>query len=129
EWKKLVQEAVENLDQDFKKVVLARQKLILFESRAKRLYLIRRLKDEMDTYTIYYEKDNSTFVSKTPEKLFSIKDSELTTNAIAGSIQRLDDQVQNEAHKDFLLNDDKNLFEHKVVGILSLVILRHFHKV
>ena len=115
EWKKLVEEAVENLDQDFKKVVLARQKLILFESRAKRLYLIRRLKDEMDTYTIYYDKGNSTFVSKTPEKLFSIKDSELTTNAIAGSIQRLDDQVQNEAHKNFLLNDDKNLFEHKVV--------------
>ncbi len=115
EWKMLVEEAVNNLNDEFKKVVLARQKLITFESRAKRLYLIRRLKDEPDTYTIYYEKGKSTFVSKTPEKLFSIRGEELVTNAIAGSIQRVEDSRENDLQKDFLLNDEKNLFEHRVV--------------
>lgn len=115
EWKMLVEEAVNNLNDEFKKVVLARQKLITFESRAKRLYLIRRLKDEADTYTIYYEKGKSTFVSKTPEKLFSIHGEELATNAIAGSIQRVEDSRENDLQKDFLLNDEKNLFEHRVV--------------
>lgn len=115
EWKGLVEEAVENLNDEFKKVVLARQKLIIFESKAKRLYLIRRLKNEEDTYTIYYEKGKSTFVSKTPEKLFSIAGGQLTTNAIAGSIQRVDDEIENEKQKEFLLNDEKNLFEHRVV--------------
>jgi Isochorismate synthase len=115
EWKMLVEEAVNNLNDEFKKVVLARQKLITFESRAKRLYLIRRLKDEADTYTIYYEKGKSTFVSKTPEKLFSIRGEELVTNAIAGSIQRVEDSRENDLQKDFLLNDEKNLFEHRVV--------------
>lgn len=115
EWKELVDKAIEKLDGDFKKVVLARQKLIRFESKAKRLYLIRRLKDEADTYTIYYEKGKSTFVSKTPEKLFSIYGEELSTNAIAGSIERLVDPDENDEHKDFLLQDEKNLFEHKVV--------------
>ena len=115
EWKGLVEEAVNNLNDEFKKVVLARQKLITFESKAKRLYLIRRLKDEADTYTIYYEKNKSTFVSKTPEKLFSIEGEVLNTNAVAGSIQRVDDQEQNKVQTDFLLNDEKNLFEHRVV--------------
>ncbi|CAD2074191.1 Salicylate biosynthesis isochorismate synthase [Jeotgalicoccus aerolatus] len=115
EWKGLVEEAVNNLNDEFKKVVLARQKLITFESKAKRLYLIRRLKDEADTYTIYYEKNKSTFVSKTPEKLFSIDGEVLNTNAVAGSIQRVDDQEQNKVQTDFLLNDEKNLFEHRVV--------------
>ncbi|MGO1922789.1 MAG: chorismate-binding protein, partial [Jeotgalicoccus sp.] len=115
EWKLLVEEAVNNLNDEFKKVVLARQKLITFESKAKRLYLIRRLKDEADTYTIYYEKGKSTFVSKTPEKLFSIAGGQLTTNAIAGSIQRVEDNQENDVQKEFLLNDEKNLFEHRVV--------------
>lgn len=115
EWKLLVEEAVNNLNDEFKKVVLARQKLITFESKAKRLYLIRRLKDEADTYTIYYEKGKSTFVSKTPEKLFSIDGEQLTTNAIAGSIQRVEDAEENNIQKEFLLNDEKNLFEHRVV--------------
>lgn len=115
EWKGLVEDAVENLNDEFKKVVLARQKLIIFESKAKRLYLVRRLKNEEDTYTIYYEKGKSTFVSKTPEKLFSIAGGQLTTNAIAGSIQRVDDEIENDKQKEFLLNDEKNLFEHRVV--------------
>lgn len=115
EWKVLVEEAVERLDEDFKKVVLARQKLITFESKAKRLYLIRRLKNEENTYTIYYEKGKSTFVSKTPEKLFSIAGGQLRTNAIAGSIQRIEEGSENDKQKEFLLNDEKNLFEHRVV--------------
>ena len=70
EWKLLVEEAVNNLNDEFKKVVLARQKLITFESKAKRLYLIRRLKDEADTYTIYYEKGNRPSFQKHPRSYF-----------------------------------------------------------
>lgn len=116
EWKTLVDEAVDRLDEDaFLKVVLSRQRLIRFDSNISPLFLINRLNDESGTYTIYYEKNESSFVSKSPEKLFDIKDNALSTNAVAGSSERTLDEDENRQSKAFLLSDDKNLYEHALV--------------
>lgn len=116
EWKKLVDEAVEVLDDEtFMKVVLARQRLITFKSSLDPLYLLERLKDETGTYTIYYEKGSSAFISKSPERLFEIRDDYLWTNAIAGSAPRTLDEAENMYQQDFLLNDEKNRYEHELV--------------
>ena len=116
EWKRLVDEAVDVLDEEsFLKVVLARQRLITFKSGIDPLFLLERLRDEKDTYTIYYEKGASAFVSKSPERLFEIEDNHLWTNAIAGSAPRTEDEEENEYQQDFLLHDEKNRYEHELV--------------
>ena len=116
EWKELVDEAVEVLDEEtFMKVVLARQRLITFKSSMDPLYLLERLKDETGTYTIFYEKGSSAFISKSPERPFEIKDDYLWTNAIAGSAPRTSDEEDNEYQQNFLLNDEKNRYEHELV--------------
>ena len=116
EWKSLVDEAVDVLDEtSFRKVVLARQRLITFKSPADPLFLLERLDNEKGTYTIYYEKNKSAFISKSPEKLFDIKEDKLRTNAIAGSAERTHDIEQDEIQKSFLLHDEKNRYEHELV--------------
>ncbi|MFB9859646.1 isochorismate synthase MenF [Salinicoccus siamensis] len=116
EWKTLVDEALGVLDDtDFRKIVLARQRLLTFKAQADPLYLLDRLNDESGTYTIYYEKGQSIFISKSPEKLFDIKDGVLRTNAIAGSAERTGVEATDEQQKAFLLNDEKNRYEHELV--------------
>lgn len=114
-WKELVDETVGVLDDDFEKVVLSRELLIRFEDEVDSNFLINRLKQETDTFTILYERGKSTFVSKTPEKLFHLKNSTLSTHAIAGSIRRENDETLNESNKLAFLKDEKNRFEHIVV--------------
>ncbi|OFO53729.1 isochorismate synthase MenF [Nosocomiicoccus sp. HMSC059G07] len=114
-WKALVDNTVDILDDDFEKVVLSRELLIRFENEIDPNFLINRLKVESDTFKIFYERGTSTFVSKTPEKLFYLKDEKLSTHAIAGSIRREDDDTVNEQNKKDFLNDEKNHFEHIVV--------------
>lgn len=116
EWKALVDHTVDILDDDdFRKVVLARQRLLTFKSQVDPLFLLKRLNDEANTYTIYYEKGKSLFISKSPEKLFDIQDNTLTTNAIAGSSERTGEAAKDEDQKSFLLNDEKNRYEHELV--------------
>lgn len=115
EWKELVKETLNVLDDEFLKVVLSRQLLVRFDEKVDLNFIINRLLDEADTYILYYERKNSVFVSKTPEKLFNVFDNKLSTNAIAGSIPRLEDEEKNDTNKLQFLNDEKNLFEHVVV--------------
>lgn len=115
-WRSLVDQAVDVLnDEDFRKVVLARQRLITFKTQADPLYLLQRLDDEEGTYTVYYEKNKSAFISKSPEKLFHVKDNKLVTNAVAGSSERTGDIEQDERQKTFLMADEKNRYEHELV--------------
>ncbi|WP_411842090.1 isochorismate synthase MenF [Salinicoccus sp. HZC-1] len=116
EWKSLVDQTVDVLDEtSFRKVVLARQRLITFKSPADPLFLLERLDNEKGTYTVYYEKNKSAFISKSPEKLFDVKDDKLRTNAVAGSAERTHDEARDKDQKSFLLNDDKNRYEHELV--------------
>ncbi|WP_020007434.1 isochorismate synthase [Salinicoccus albus] len=115
-WKQLVDQAVDVLnDEDFRKVVLARQRLITFKTPAEPLYLLKRLDDEEGTYTVYYEKNKSAFISKSPEKLFHVKDDNLITNAVAGSSERTGDVTRDEEQVSFLMADEKNRYEHELV--------------
>lgn len=115
EWKNLVKETLNVLDSDFLKVVLSRQLLVRMDEHIDLNFIINRLLDEAGTYIVYFERKNSVFVSKTPEKLFNVFNNKLLTNAIAGSIPRTQDDRVNDANKAEFLRDEKNLFEHIVV--------------
>lgn len=115
EWKELVNNTLNVLDDEFLKVVLSRQLLVRMDENIDLNFIINRLLDERGTYIVYFEKNKSVFVSKTPEKLFNVFDNKLMTNAIAGSIPRLQDDTLNDENKAEFLKDEKNLFEHIVV--------------
>lgn len=65
--------------------------------------------------------DSSTFVSATPERLISLRDSAITCDAIGGTIGRAGDSLQDLDLGRQLLNDPKSRHEHALVveGILD----------
>src|SRR5699024_2936448 len=99
EWKELVKNTLNVLDDEFLKVVLSRQLLVRMDEKIDLNFIINRLLDEAGTYIVYFEKNKSVFVSKTPEKLFNVFDNKLMTNAIAGSIPRMQDDTENDENK------------------------------
>lgn len=114
-WKQLVLKTIEKLNDDFVKVVLSRQRLLMFKENLDANYLIERANIDNTNFTIYFENYGTIFVSKTPERLFQIKDDILMTSAIAGSVPKLDSAHENTKNIEYLLSDKKNRFEHDLV--------------
>lgn len=115
-WKKLVDKTIEKLDDDFVKVVLSRQRLLMFKDGIDENYLIERLNNDTKNFTIYFENHDSIFISKTPERLYEVKGNTLYTSAIAGSVSKSNDLEEDKKNQDFLLNDPKNRYEHQLVA-------------
>lgn len=115
-WKKLVENTIEKLDADFAKVVLSRQRLLMFQDEINLGYFIEKLLPDTSNFTIYFENHGAIFISKTPERLFEIKGNVLSTNAIAGSVPKVDDAEQDRKNQEFLLRDNKNRYEHDLVA-------------
>ena len=65
--------------------------------------------------TFAYKSNDSVFFGSTPEKLFSIKNGFIETDALAGSAPRGANESEDTELKEMLLNDWKNLAEHKSV--------------
>ncbi|MFA7288759.1 MAG: isochorismate synthase [Melioribacteraceae bacterium] len=68
-----------------------------------------------DCYIFILFEENSIFFGASPEKLFSLKGRLLETEALAGSIARGTNKIMDEKLASELLNDNKNLAEHKNV--------------
>ncbi|SNV73668.1 putative chorismate binding enzyme [Mammaliicoccus stepanovicii] len=118
EWKDLVTKVV-NLMNDsvaLQKVVLSRRRNIIFKNKIDiEDALQRSLNINESSYLILFESGSSQFISQTPEQLCQIDNGKLYTNAIAGTILRTHDEQENQKLKETLLNDSKNLFEHRYV--------------
>lgn len=114
-WKQLVEKTIAKLNDDFVKVVLSRQRLLIFKDNIDANYLIGNADKDTTNFTIYFENYGTVFVSKTPERLFKIEDNTLFTSAIAGSAPRASSNEEDKANQDYLLSDDKNRFEHDLV--------------
>ena len=115
EWRDLVQQTIEQLDES-KKIVLARRRLYLFE---KPIYipiiLQRALQNEFNSYIFILESGDSIFFSQTPEQLMEVNDNVLSTKAVAGTIKRTHDEAKDQANVNAFLEDEKNLNEHRFV--------------
>ena len=115
-WKELVQETIDSLDDDFVKVVLSRQRLIMFKQDIDTNYIFEQLDHDTKNYTIYFENHGAIFVSKTPERLYEIKGKTIYTSAIAGSIPKDTNASQDKKNQEILLHDEKNKYEHQLVA-------------
>lgn len=115
EWKELVGNAIEQLDEN-KKIVLARRRMIKFDKPINIPYVLNRaLQNEKNSYLFILESNESVFFSQTPEQLLKLEDGVLSTKAVAGTIQRSHNEEEDRKNIEAFLQDKKNLGEHDFV--------------
>ena len=115
EWKELVGNAIEQLDEN-KKIVLARRRMIKFDKPINIPYVLNRaLQNEKNSYLFILESNESVFFSQTPEQLLKVEDGVLSTKAVAGTIKRSHDEEKDQKNIEAFLQDKKNLGEHDFV--------------
>ncbi|MBI5972055.1 isochorismate synthase [Staphylococcus caledonicus] len=115
EWKELVGNAIEQLDEN-KKIVLARRRMIKFDKPINIPYVLNRaLQNEKNSYLFILESNGSVFFSQTPEQLIKVEDGVLSTKAVAGTIKRSHNEEEDQKNIEAFLQDKKNLGEHDFV--------------
>ena len=117
EWSNSVELALEKISQkNLQKVVLSRFKKIELSSAPNIMQQLETLEINFDNcVTFAYKSNDSIFFGASPEKLFSVKNGFLEADALAGSIKRGIDEKEDKVLQKILLEDEKNLAEHKSV--------------
>lgn len=96
------------------KVVLSREIQIECEGNVNIESIINNLfKNNPNSFIFAYYKNGKTFLGATPEVLIEKKKNKILSYALAGTILR--DKKNDELQKQKLINDKKNLNEHKIV--------------
>ncbi len=118
EWCHWVEQALSAIEQgELNKVVLANESL--FESTQPinaQDFLAESEKQNTGCYHFLYAKTpDSVFVGSTPERLFERCGEQVKTEALAGTALMSDDAKQNQAQADWLLHDQKNDDENRLV--------------
>ncbi|AVQ32678.1 isochorismate synthase [Staphylococcus muscae] len=128
EWQNLVERTVEQLAND-EKIVLSRQRKIKFSSQIHIDTILQNaLRNEKNSYLFVIESGTDTFISQTPEQLFRVQDGMLSTKAVAGTLHRTQDSVEDDKRLQAFLQDEKNLGEHQIVVNSILEDLQPFVK-
>ncbi len=97
---------------ELKKVVLARGKTIEYSSRIDSFELFSGFKSTSNQYEFFFHIQNgSSFISFTPEKLFSVQDNIIVVDSIAGTLKKTENNKGSE-----LLHSIKDLEEHRFVS-------------
>lgn len=126
-WEQNIQRARELIrDEAFEKIVLAREHRVLSEQQIRPSTLIHLLRKEYPTcYSFLFQlNDQATFLGSTPEKLATLDNRHLTTEALAGSFPRGKTASQDAAYEKDLLSSEKDLEEHRYVVDVLMENLR-----
>ena len=95
------------------KVVLARYADLELSANPNIFSITNKLiKSYSGCYTFAYRNGGSIFIGSTPEKLFSVREGILETQALAGSFPRGESDISDSLMETELLNDGKNIAEH-----------------
>lgn len=116
-WEKIIHAALDKIrNGSIKKVVLARRVEFRIEGLPDFRIIISELLENYSTgYIFIYRCKSSIFFGATPEKLFVIEGNILRTEALAGTIERGDDDEKERLNETILSNDRKELAEHQSV--------------
>lgn len=101
--------------QTLKKVVFGRQQILKLSNKLYLSRLIRGLSSQNNTYHFILKHQDEFYISATPERLIKVADGHLTTGAVAGTIQRGDNEQDDMALGKLLLASHKNRQEHQYV--------------
>ncbi|CAM3337151.1 isochorismate synthase [Vagococcus fessus] len=118
EWVELVDKTIDHLKSDnpLEKIVLARHLSVSAERNYPTHLILENLaKQQPNTYLFYLEKEGTTFLGATPERLLSADETTFQTVAVAGSTPRGKTEEEDLALGNALLNDPKNRLEHQLV--------------
>lgn len=117
EWELIVSSAKESISSgEIEKVVLARKAEILYQPEINPYAVLFNLLEKSNESVLFSIKEkNSIFLGATPEKLFSIKDNLIETEALAGTIARANNESEDIILDKNFLNDKKEIEEQQKV--------------
>lgn len=119
-WVENIEECLTLLDSgELKKIVMARMSKVQLSAKQRPDNIFTNLiKDKENSYAFYFQMDtNSAFMGVSPEMLFKTKGNVLICDALAGSAPRGNSPEEDEAIAANLLQDAKELNEHKMVAL------------
>jgi len=110
------------------KVVLARQLDLTCEDNVDPFSVLNTLRDKQSTsyYGLIQYDEQDAFIFKSPERLISIRQTTLETEALAGSIQRGGEDQADHLQERTLLRSSKNRWEHSLVIDHIETVLTHY---
>ncbi|TCP94684.1 isochorismate synthase [Cricetibacter osteomyelitidis] len=101
---------------DLTKVVLANETEFVTQSLNSKDFLAESEKQNAGCYHfLWAENPYTAFVGSTPERLYARNRSHLQTEALAGTAFMTADEQENQRLAQWLLNDEKNLYENQLV--------------
>lgn len=117
DWEKKVAISREMISlKHLEKIVLSRKKEFKVIGEIKFSHLSNELNNQYeDCFNFLIKSKESIFFGSSPELLIQLDGKKFRTEALAGSIKRGEDDLNDLELSNFLLNDKKNLLEHKIV--------------
>ncbi|MGP7819693.1 isochorismate synthase [Niallia sp. 01092] len=116
QWKKTVDNVVNDLNTTLKKVVLARECRLVFEQDIKTEAVLENLlKQQENSYIFALESEDNCFIGASPERLVKKINNEVFSTCLAGSITREKSKERDQQLGEQLLHDRKNRIEHQYV--------------
>ena len=115
EWKKVFGKVKHEINNGkIKKVVLS-QRLEFEGSRSIDSWAIldKLMEDNPQSYTFAHQKGNKIFLGSTPEILVEKRGNKILSYALAGTVSK--DEMDGDKRGNWLLNDAKNKYEHRLV--------------
>lgn len=112
---------------EVEKVVLARRKHITYNATIPIEQVIENLLTyQHNSYVFLFEAGMSAFVGASPENLIMKKGEMIHTMALAGSVKRGKNIKEDQLLSQYLLSDEKNLWEHELVVRSIVEVLESF---
>lgn len=129
-WIGIIESALDRISKnEFGKIVLSRKTELHLESEPDIQNLIERFNGKYyGCYIFAFRSGNSVFIGATPERLLKVKGKYFETEALAGSIRRGKDNQEDEELALSLLQNQKEVLEHKFVSDFVISQLKDFSR-
>ncbi|WP_078752726.1 isochorismate synthase [Enterovibrio nigricans] len=118
EWSTMLDRALTTIEAtELQKVVLARKTSLTLDRPLSAAQLMKASRDQnvSNFHFLLALDEKHCFVGSTPERLFERHDCEVKTEALAGTIGRGKDTQHDDELAQWLLNDQKNVYENRLV--------------
>lgn len=118
QWQQLMNDALGNIEKgEFSKVVLARRNRYQMTApiNAYDLLINSHQYNQNCYHFLWAINEQSAFVGSTPERLYQRNDKQLLTEALAGTVKTQRNQQDSDKQLEWLMHDDKNNFENRLV--------------
>lgn len=132
DWKHKVEKVLSGItNRKYDKVVLSRRTEFKFSEQISEADLALILDYKYpECFNFLYKINDSLFFSASPEKLFIIKNGDIFTEALAGSIERGKNDIEDKELETALTSSSKDVDEHKfVIDHLKSVLQAHCNEV